>query len=189
VALVGGVAKAAVQQDDGAIVQLVADAAAHRLIQRPATHNILLLIIIITCFSCLEARCVRRQAAVKAAKILPLVGLASSKRDPIDSGHGAQYLYAPPPAGANYSWNRRKQLTVFTLKRSDIHRPVGPVLFTHAVTSATGDACVHARPQERQCMQLRIFSGQDGGGLHEGDMGAHWNACWLVPLLMYEQAV
>jgi hypothetical protein len=36
-------------------------------------------IIIITRFSCLEARCVCRQAAVKAAKVLPLVGLARSK--------------------------------------------------------------------------------------------------------------
>ena len=63
--------------------------------------DILFIIIIITCFSCLEARCVCRQAAVKAAKILPLVGLARSKQDPINRGHGAQYLYRPPPAGAN----------------------------------------------------------------------------------------
>ena len=55
---------------------------------------------IIARFSCLEARCVRRQAAVKAAKILPHVGLATSKQDPINRGHGAQYLYPPPPAGA-----------------------------------------------------------------------------------------
>ena len=48
-------------------------------------------------FPCLEARCVCRQAAVKAAKTLPLVGLARSKQDPIN---GAQYLYRPPPAGA-----------------------------------------------------------------------------------------
>ena len=53
-----------------------------------------------TRFSCLEARCVCRQAAVKAAKILPLVGLARSKQHPINPGHGAQYLYPPPPAGA-----------------------------------------------------------------------------------------
>ena len=51
--------------------------------------------------SCLEARCVCRQAAVKAAKILPLVGLARSKQDPINRGHGPQCLYRPPPAGAN----------------------------------------------------------------------------------------
>ncbi len=31
-----------------------------------------------------------------AAKFLPLVG---SKQDPMDRGHGAQYLYRPPPAG------------------------------------------------------------------------------------------
>ena len=37
---------------------------------------------------------------LKAATILPLVGLARSKQDPINRGHGAQYLYRPPPAGA-----------------------------------------------------------------------------------------
>ena len=58
------------------------------------------IIIIITSFSCLEARCVCRQAAVKAAKILPLVGLARSKQAPINRRHGAQYLYRPPPAKA-----------------------------------------------------------------------------------------
>ncbi len=48
-----------------------------------------------------EARCVCRQAAVKAAKILPLDGLARSKQDPINHGPGARYLYWPPPAGAD----------------------------------------------------------------------------------------
>jgi hypothetical protein len=43
------------------------------------TVLIIIMIIIITCVSCLEARYVCRQAAVKAAKILPLVGLARSK--------------------------------------------------------------------------------------------------------------
>ena len=37
---------------------------------------------------------------LKAAIILPLVGLARSKQDPVNRGHGAQYLYRPPPAGA-----------------------------------------------------------------------------------------
>ncbi len=37
----------------------------------------------------------------KAATILPLVGLARSKQDPINRGHGVQYLYRPPAAGAN----------------------------------------------------------------------------------------
>jgi len=41
-----------------------------------------------------------QQAAIKAATILPLDGLAKSKQDPINRGHGAQYLYHPPPAGA-----------------------------------------------------------------------------------------
>ena len=54
-----------------------------------------------------EARCVCRQAAVKAAKILPLDGLARSKQDPINRGHGAQYLYHPPPARAQ-GYTRRK---------------------------------------------------------------------------------
>ena len=64
------------------------------------TVRITITVINITRFSCLEARCVCRQAAVKAAKILPLVGLTRSKQDPITRGHGAQYLYRPPPAGA-----------------------------------------------------------------------------------------
>ena len=38
---------------------------------------------------------------VKAAKFLPFVGLARSKQDPINRGHGAQYLYRFPPARAN----------------------------------------------------------------------------------------
>ncbi len=37
---------------------------------------------------------------LKAATILPLVRLARSKQDPINRGHGAQYLYRPLPAGA-----------------------------------------------------------------------------------------
>ena len=49
-----------------------------------------------------EARCVCRQATVKAARIPPLVGLARSKQDPINRGHGAQYLYRPPPAGTTF---------------------------------------------------------------------------------------
>ncbi len=40
---------------------------------------------------------------LKAAIILPLVGLARSKQDPINGGHGAQYLYCPLPAGAKLS--------------------------------------------------------------------------------------
>jgi hypothetical protein len=63
-------------------------------------------IIIITRFACREARCVCRQAAVKAAKFLPLVGLARSKQDPINRGHGwAQHIwpavYMPPCSTCN----------------------------------------------------------------------------------------
>ena len=49
--------------------------------------------------------CQKRQGApadklhIKAAKILPLVGLARSKQDPINRGHGAQSLFRHPPAG------------------------------------------------------------------------------------------
>ena len=43
---------------------------------------------------------------VQAAKFLPLVGLARSKQDPINLGHGAQYLYRPPPAGAASGFRR-----------------------------------------------------------------------------------
>ena len=38
---------------------------------------------------------------VKADRLLPLVGLARSKQDPVSSGHSAQHLYRPPPAGAS----------------------------------------------------------------------------------------
>ena len=72
-----------------------------------ATHNYY----IITCFSCLEARCACREAAVKAANILTLVGLAKSKQDPINRGHGAQYFYRPTPGGATQ--NEISQVTDF----------------------------------------------------------------------------
>ena len=41
-----------------------------------------------------------KQAAVKGCHNPPLVGLAISKQDPTNRGHGAQYLYRPPPARA-----------------------------------------------------------------------------------------
>ena len=66
-------------------------------------------ITISTRFSCLGARCVCRQAAAKAGKILPLVGLARSKQDPINRGHGAQYSYCPPPAGAKIRYAALRQ--------------------------------------------------------------------------------
>ena len=40
---------------------------------------------------------------VEAAKCLPLVGLARSKQDPINRGHGAQYLYRPPTSQSLYN--------------------------------------------------------------------------------------
>ena len=51
----------------------------------------------ITRISCLEARCVCRQAAVKAAKIVPLVGLARSKQDP-NQPWARCSVFIPPPA-------------------------------------------------------------------------------------------
>ncbi len=39
---------------------------------------------------------------MKAATILPLAGLARSKQDAMNRGHGAQYLYRPPPAKASW---------------------------------------------------------------------------------------
>ena len=41
---------------------------------------------------------------VNAAKFLPLVRLARSKQDPINHGHGAQFLHRPPPARATYQY-------------------------------------------------------------------------------------
>ena len=76
------------------------------------SRHIITIITNITRFSCLEADCVFRQAAVKAAKILPLVGHARSKQDSINRGHGAQYLYRPPPAGAKHTHGRSKPHTV-----------------------------------------------------------------------------
>jgi hypothetical protein len=58
-------------------------------------------IIVITCYSCQERQgASANKLQVKAAKSFTLAGLARSKQDPINGGHGAQYLYRPPPAGA-----------------------------------------------------------------------------------------
>ena len=54
-----------------------------------------------------EARCVCRRAASKGCRILPLVGLASSKQYTITRGHVAQLLYRPPPARARHPCNRQ----------------------------------------------------------------------------------
>ena len=74
----------------------------HLAIENKLLSCLVFINIVLTCSSCLEARCVCRQAAEEAAKILPLVGLARSKQYPINRGHGAQYFYRPPPAGAWY---------------------------------------------------------------------------------------
>ncbi len=57
-----------------------------------------------------KTRCVCRQAAVKAAEILPLDGLARFKQDPINRGHGVQYLHRPPPPGAIFFSNTARQM-------------------------------------------------------------------------------
>ena len=63
-------------------------------------HPLLGLLLFYYTLFLLEARCVCRQAAVKAAKFLPPDGVARSKQDPINCGHGAQYLCHHQPAGA-----------------------------------------------------------------------------------------
>ena len=59
------------------------------------------MIIILTRFSCQRQGASADKLHVKAAKFPPLVELARFKQDPINRGRGAQYLYRPPPAGAN----------------------------------------------------------------------------------------
>ena len=39
---------------------------------------------------------------MKAAKLLPLVGLARSKQDPVNRENSAQLLFQAPPAGECY---------------------------------------------------------------------------------------
>ena len=100
-------------------------------------------------FFCLEARCVCRQAAVKAAKILPLVGLARSKQDPISRGHGAQYLYRLPPAGAGKGWNERVLVTKTLLTRHNL------LDFLHVWLQAHISArCLCALLQKQQVLQF-----------------------------------
>ena len=65
-------------------------------------QSVMVIIIIIARFSCRRQGASADKLHVKAAKFLPLVGLARSKQDPINRGHGAQNLYRPPPAGAIY---------------------------------------------------------------------------------------
>ncbi len=60
-----------------------------------------IIIIVITRFSCRRQGASADKLHVKAAKFLLLLGLARSKQDAINRGHGAQYVHRPPPAGAN----------------------------------------------------------------------------------------
>ena len=98
----GGASGQAVQQKPQAACEAAAVLPAP-LAAAPFLHRQHFYFFIFAHFSCLEARCVCRQAAIKAANILLLIGLARSKQDPINRGHGAQYLYRPPPAGATVS--------------------------------------------------------------------------------------
>ena len=72
----------------------------------PGSLNSFVVCCLYVCFSnalfCLILRWVCRQAAVKTAKILHLVGLARSKPDPINRGPGAQSSppCRPPPVRA-----------------------------------------------------------------------------------------
>ncbi len=62
------------------------------------------IIIIITSFSCRRQGASADKLHVKAAKFLPRVGLSRSKQDPINPGHGAQYLYHPPQIHKIYEY-------------------------------------------------------------------------------------
>lgn len=56
-------------------------------------NHIEITIYIIKCCSCRKRQCASAdKLQAKAAEILPLVGLARPKQDPINYGHGAQYL-------------------------------------------------------------------------------------------------
>ncbi len=55
-------------------------------------QNLNLVLFTITRFSCRRQGASADKLHVKAARFLPLVGLARSKQDPINRGHGAQYL-------------------------------------------------------------------------------------------------
>ncbi len=98
-----------------------------------AQHQIKPVIIVtITCFSYQEARCVlQKRCSLKAATILPLVGLDRSRQDPINRGHGAQLLHRPPPAGATHN-NQKISLPIIFCERmrsSHISAVVVVVLF------------------------------------------------------------
>ena len=79
---------------------------------------------------------------LKAATILPLVGLARSKQDPINRGHGAQYLYR---------WARFWSL---------VHDPVPTQLFSHEIFVEVGDTSARGAPLLHLSNQIieRIFS-------------------------------
>ncbi len=67
---------------------------------------------IYTTFLPREKVCPADKLHLQAATIVPFHGLARSKQDPINRGHGAQNLYRPPPAGArpnsNFKFKSRK---------------------------------------------------------------------------------
>ena len=46
---------------------------------------------------------------LKNAKFLPLVAFARFKQDPMNRGHGAEYMYRPPPARARLFGHRNTQ--------------------------------------------------------------------------------
>ena len=73
-----------------------------------AAHLGLLLSLLLHAFPAKKDKVRLQQAATKAVTILPFDGVARSKQDPINRGHGAQYLYRPPPAGAHNNNNNPK---------------------------------------------------------------------------------
>ncbi len=81
---------------------------------------------------------------LRAAIVLPLVGLARSKQDPSNRGHGAQYVYRPPPADTMYACVKRQSDAVCwadaqlsCLDASLAVRPVFQKFQTVVITSGT----------------------------------------------------
>ena len=104
--------------------------------------------------SCQEAsaRSSADKLHAKAAQILPLVGLARSKKHPINRGHGARYLYRPTrpmlasartccpnlSRGANNDENNLLQLRgEFSLAKSLVQRSTS--------CASKGGTCIHLR--------------------------------------------
>jgi hypothetical protein len=74
-----------------------------------------LFIIIITRFSCLEARCVSRQAAVKAAKMLPLLDSPDPSKTQSTVGTVLSIYTAPRQPGQSPLYTLKKSACMYSL--------------------------------------------------------------------------